>query len=150
MRTGEIEVAIARWYGIRSKVIVPNVSWGMFAYELDLVVLTKSGYLHEIEIKVSKSDLIRDKKKVHEHRNNLVRELYFAIPADLSNSIEHIPERAGVFTVTLEKGTYRVFLERLATPNRLARKLTEKEKFNLARLGALRIWALKSALNQHR
>ena len=150
MKSDEIEIAVAHWYGTRKHVIVPNVSWGMFQYELDMVVLTPSDYLHEIEIKVSKSDLVRDKEKWHGHRNNLVRELYFAIPIDLIAAINHIPERAGVFTVRNENGTYRVNLERKAIPNKLARKLTEKEKFNLARLGALRIWALKESIISRR
>ena len=41
--------------------ILPNVS--MYGWEADLVCMTKAGYLHEIEIKVSRSDFKADFKK---------------------------------------------------------------------------------------
>ena len=47
--------------GIRSNIIVPNVSWGMgIEYEADLIVLSKQGYATEYEIKRSYSDFVAD------------------------------------------------------------------------------------------
>ena len=34
--TAEMELAVVRHFNARKNVIVPNVSWGMFPYELDL------------------------------------------------------------------------------------------------------------------
>ena len=42
MNARQIESTVARFYGYRRNMIVPNVSWGS-ALEVDLVVLRKSG-----------------------------------------------------------------------------------------------------------
>ena len=55
MKTIEMEVALMKHFGIRQNIIVPNVSWSFLNYEADLVVLTKSNYATEIEIKISKA-----------------------------------------------------------------------------------------------
>lgn len=139
----QIETRIARYFGIRANVIVPNVSWGLLPYEADMLIMPRSGVLYEIEIKVSKGDLIADKKKNHTHNSNLVRELYFAIPKKLEPHIEHIPERAGILLV--EK-TGHVKKIRDPKVNLSAQKLSEQDRYTLARLGAMRIWNLKEKL----
>ena len=63
--TLEMEIAVMRWLGIRQNLVVPNVSWGLLNYEADVVSLTPSGYATEVEIKVSKADLLADFKKGH-------------------------------------------------------------------------------------
>lgn len=56
----EIEIAIARYFGIRQNAIVPNVSWGLgFPYECDLLILRDSGFAIEIEIKISPVKAVR-------------------------------------------------------------------------------------------
>lgn len=139
----EIEIAIAGWFGIRKHVIVPNVSWGLFNHECDVTVLSSSNYAYEIEIKVSKSDLVRDKAKWHNHDSIKIRKLWFAVPEKLNGCIEYIPARAGILVVS-KKGV----VSELRAPevNAMARKLSEKECFTLARLGTMRIWSLKEAL----
>ena len=60
----EIEVAVAAWFDTRLNVVVPNVTFGLnLSFECDLAIATKAGYLYEVEIKVSHSDLIKDKSK---------------------------------------------------------------------------------------
>ena len=60
----EIEVVVAQYFDPRRNVIVPNVWWGWgLRHECDLVVMTKTGYAYEVEIKVSRSDLKADLKK---------------------------------------------------------------------------------------
>lgn len=141
----EIEIAIANWFGWRAHVMVPNISWGLFIYELDMVVLSASGYAYEIEIKVSKSDLIRDKEKWHRHRNIRIKRLWFAVPKKLEDHIEHIPKHAGIIVVS-KAGIVNIV--RSPIDNKLAKKLTIDEQFQLARLGALRIWALKTRIKE--
>lgn len=148
----EIEIAVAHWFGTRKHVIVPNISWSMLSYECDMMVLFPNGYAAEVEIKVSRSDLMRDKKKGHNHNSNLMRYLYFAIPEKLSEKciIADFPERAGILVVTKPLRGALVYgnnVELLRPPqeNLFARKLTDEEKFNLARLGVLRMWNLKCA-----
>jgi hypothetical protein len=141
----EIELAVAKWFGVRRYVMVPNVSWGLLPYEADILALTKSGYLWEIEIKVSRSDLLRDGKKRHQHDSYKVRQLWFAIPEKLENCAEYIPQRAGIFVVGVAGN---VIERRQPTANPAARKLSDVERFQFARLGALRVWSLKERLQK--
>jgi len=139
----EIELRVAHWFGIRQHLIVPNVSWGLLPHECDLVVMRSSGYLIEVEIKISKSDLIADLKKPHMHQSNMIKMLYFAMPEKLLPAIEHVPERAGILIVS-KTGYVRLLRE--AAENRSATKLSGEDMFQLARLGALRIWRLEQKL----
>jgi hypothetical protein len=139
----EIEIAIAQWFGYRDYVIVPNVSWGFLTYEADLLVISSSGYAWEVEIKISRGDLVRDKNKRHSHESRKVRKLWFAIPEKLSNCIEHVPERAGVLIVSTD-GIVREL--RKPTVNEFAIKLTDAQQFQVARLGAMRVWDLKKRI----
>lgn len=147
--TLEIEARIAGHFDYRQNLIVPNISWGMNIHECDLLVVSKSGYATEVEIKISKADLKKDalKKHNHEDRLNRIRRLYFAIPESLRDCIEFIPERAGILILSRgvsfgEDYLYcKVFRE--ARVNNSCRKFTEEERFNVARLGCMRIWGLK-------
>ena len=57
----EIEKDIARYFGIRENIIVPNVSWGFFkTHEADMIIINKSGYMTEVEIKRSYADFLAD------------------------------------------------------------------------------------------
>lgn len=141
---------VGRYFHPRANLVVPNVSWGMGIHECDLLVATKAGYLLEVEIKVTKADLIRDALKWHQHRNDKIKHLWFAIPSYLEDCIEHIPERAGIITVSPPKndGWLRQRVRKLREPqtNKAATPITERERYMLARLGALRIWGLKDKL----
>lgn len=146
-KAGWIELSIARWFGIRQNLIVPNVSWGLWIHECDVLVLTKAGYALEVEIKVSKSDLIKDGEKRHGHRSEKIKRLYFAIPEKLEKHMDLIPERAGVIVVRPSKTIHgRCDMIRPGEVNKAARPLGDKDREQLARLGALRIWDLKEGL----
>jgi hypothetical protein len=155
MNSKEVELAVVNYFGARKHLIVPNVSWGFTGlyYEADLVVVTRAGYAKEVEIKVSRSDLLKDKEKKHNHDCRKFKELYFAIPKKLVKDIEHIPDRAGILVCEKVeyKGEYyyRAHLERNAKVNGGV-KLTLADKYELARLGTLRIWNLKKKLIQDR
>lgn len=143
--TTEIELELSLYFDYRRNLVIPNVSWGFNIHECDLLVLTGSNYLYEVEIKVSKSDLVKDGKKRHGHidRRNRIRKLYFAIPSKLARYIEYIPMRAGIIVVTT-KG--RCYLIKKPLINKDAVKITADDRYTLARLGALRIWKLKRKL----
>lgn len=154
--TTQMEIALARHFNFRQNLIVPNVSWGLYInrtvlHECDLLILTKSNYLWEVEIKVSKSDLIVDKKKIHGHRNCNIKRFYFAIPEYLGNCIEHIPERAGIIIVRedvrLVQGMTVNACRQIRDPKiEKGYRLTGQEKLKVAMLGAMRIWSLKNKL----
>lgn len=141
MRTLDIEIAAAEYFGPRANVIVPNVSWGMGIHECDLLVMTKSGCLYEVEIKVTKSDLVRDAEKRHGHsdRRNRIKGLYFAIPDSIIDCQNHIPERAGILVVDTRRRCKAIRFPKIMS----SYSCTDKEQYEFARLGALRIWNLK-------
>ena len=151
MKAIDVEIAVVNMFGARRNLIVPNVSWGFSGlyYEADMIVVTKAGYAKEIEIKVSKYDLIKDKGKRHNHNCKKFNELYFAIPEALLIHSEHIPERAGIIKVYFPDGGDKAYAEivRPAKPNG-ADKLELRDKYELARLGAIRIWNLKNTIQE--
>ena len=141
--TGEIEEAVVRHFNARKNVIVPNVSWGMFPYELDLCMLNLAGmYASEIEIKISKSDLKADGKKHHCHdkNGNFIKYLWFAMPDKLKGCEDLVPENAGILYIN-KYGYGKIFRKPVVNP--VARKWDYEKAFKLARLGTLRIWSLK-------
>ena len=146
LKTIDMELALVRYLDSRVSFIIPNVFWGLnFNYELDLMVVKKSGYAYEIEIKTSISDLKAEKKKKWGHYSNRIKQLYFAIPWILFEKAEPlIPERAGIYTVDEYS---RVNLYRQPKINVKARKLNEKEIIKLGKLSNMRMWNLKQTLN---
>lgn len=140
--TVEIERCISNYFSPRVNIVVPNVSWGMSVHECDLFVLSKNNYASEIEIKISRGDVVKDKTKRHGHNNNKIKRLFFAIPERLNQHevIIHIPERAGIIVVDC-KGRCRII--RHAKINTQARKLSTEERMNLLRLAYLRYCDMK-------
>jgi len=152
--TPEMEVALACWLDYRQNLIVPNVFWAMNFHECDLLVVSKAGYLTEIEIKITRADLRADAKKWHGHNSNRIKRLFFALPdyLDLPACINMIPDRAGIILVRPNAPdvdpiwTPRCREIRPAQRNKAAGKIGDAERYKIARLGALRIWNLKRKL----
>lgn len=67
----------------RSSVVVPNISWGMLPYEADLIGISKSGQVTEVEIKRSLSDLRADYRKGHRHDAPCVTYFFYCVPESL-------------------------------------------------------------------
>lgn len=154
--TQEMEVAIAKMFGIRTHIIVPNISWGFGIHEIDLMVITKSGYAKEIEIKRSKSDFLADFKKGHNHidKQKRISEFFYAFPSDLVDKcIDLVPENAGIIVCSRHKNYKGVeiviaHIKRQAKWIKDSRKLTVEEQLKVARLGCMRIFNLKEKLNK--
>jgi hypothetical protein len=146
----QIEIAITDRFNLRQNLFVPNVFWGMFRYECDLIMMSKSGYLTEFEIKISAQDLKRDREKKHNHMNDRIRYLYFVFPEKLIKYEEYIPEHAGIFLYCPEekRPEYKCRFYRDAKTNKIAKPLDIEDKFRLARLGSLRIWGLKNKIEK--
>lgn len=157
----EIEIGIAGYFGYRQNIIVPKLSWGFnWIHECDVFILKKSGYAVEVEIKRTKSDLVKDLQKKHQHKDDRIKELYYAIPKEyLDDWSKLIPDHAGIISYEKyeddiwdrkrrkyggKKG-FRMYVRRCrsAKPNKNARKLTTEEKLKVAHLGCMRIWKLK-------
>ncbi len=158
-KTLDMEISVAKYFGIRQNTIVPNLFWGMFDYELDLCVLTKTGYATEVENKSCRADLIKDKEKLHGHYNKMIKYLYFALPYHLLKDIEHVPENAGILIVRYQEAweTYNFQRKAFFSCTRFRepkmnhnRQWTDKERLKLFRLAAMRTWTLKQQLQKAR
>jgi len=153
IKTIEIEVALAKYYGIRTHIIVPNISWGFaWMHECDMFIISRAGIATEVEIKISKSDLLADFKKGHDHKDGQGRITYFyyAMPETLYEKCKDlIPEEAGILTCNRgdwEGASVYVKEKRKPIKRKNSRKLTLEEQFKIAKLGCLRIFPLKSKI----
>lgn len=149
MTTPEMEIALSHYFNPRRNLIVPNISWGMFTHECDLLVLTKAGYAYEIEIKISKADLLKDREKRHNHESKKISRLFFALPEPLIKWAEYVPARAGIISVTPSVHTFRNqcrIVREAAKTNTY--KFAERERYDVARLATLRIWGLKQTIER--
>jgi hypothetical protein len=157
--TLQMEVTLANHYDLRRNLIVPNVHWGLgFLHEIDMLIVTKSGYASEIEIKISKSDLKHDMKKKWAHNNFIdnprIKTITFAMPESMVGCVELVPEYAGIALVkwneewtNIHGGTcpahYSVEIYKKPRINHDARKLSADEIKHLYVLSAMRIWSYK-------
>lgn len=156
MKTIEMEISLAEYFSPRVNLIVPNVSWGFYSHECDLLLISKSGYATEIEIKISQADLKADLKKKHGHINNKIKYLYFALPEYLESYIEYVPEHAGIILVGEREGkkyrwlcqySYKANCKIIRSPQKQGNyKLSIEEQSHIGKLGAMRIWGLKGKI----
>jgi len=165
MNSNDVQRALVKAIDTRVKLAVPNVSWGLVSWgKCDLLVMSGSGYLTEYEIKVSAADIKREWKKKRwtspTYRHNfkcLIKEYYMAVPAKLVDVVKETmpPDVGGGIVVAdflwpdhLNREPCAKWIEGAKTNTR-ARKLTDKEKFQMARLGTLRYWSLFRAKMDH-
>ena len=152
LKTIDMEVSVANFLNWRSNIIVPNISWSFFNHECDLLRLSRAGYATEIEIKISKSDLVKDKEKRRGHYHSKIKHLYFAIPDYLERYQYHVPDHAGIIIVSSTRKiwvgqmqTYKCVITR-KPQNNGSYKFSESERLRLLELMAMRIWRLKMKL----
>lgn len=157
----EIEVALANHpsFSYIKNIVAFNVN-GLgeclnINHECDMLVLSKAGYLTEIEIKRSWSDFLADFKKEHSHESRgLIKYFYYCVPASIVDRVydklkELEVSYTGVITYDEElkldiKGKWcydgYYFVQQ---PHR---KLFLEEQLQVARYGAMRAVALKQKL----
>jgi hypothetical protein len=134
----------------KNEAVVENVSWGLFSWgEADLIAMTKAGYLIEGEIKISKTDFLKDSSKKKFTENHIekwkrdIKRFFYIVPDHLREfalaNTEH-----GVISVSItEKAAYKVKIEREGKYN-IGRKLFIEERMQLMRLGCFRAWRSKN------
>ena len=132
--------------------MVPNVSWGLLNHEADILIVRKSGWIDEIEIKITASDLRCDqlKNRGRGHmRDKHVHKLWFCIPEKLAEMPE-IPERAGILSVVYNENWHRYQIKSIRGPkiDKDAVKPDIHTIHKLLRLGVMRIWSLKAKLRR--
>lgn len=156
------EIAVANLFDYRVYTIVPNVSYGLgLNHECDMLLLSSSGYFTEVEIKVSKADLLADFKKSHGHRSKIISRLYYAIPTYLMDCLPLIPKEHGVIEVyeeELKRWDYnnkeyvvtgiihRARFVRRVIKNKHSEKPSVKVVQKFMSLGCMRIWSLKTVI----
>jgi hypothetical protein len=140
----ELELVAIEYFWNRTSTYVPNLHCGDFPFEMDIAWMTAKGYMSEIEIKIDKSDVYRDKTKEKWKRypKHLIRETWFVIPGKLIPVVGHIPEFAGIIVVD-EEGYANEF--RKAHVNK-CHKMTRALQLKVAKLGAARLWNLKQTI----
>lgn len=155
----EIEVALAKYdrFNYIKNIVAFNVNgWGgklPIWHECDMLILSKAGYLTEIEIKRSWTDFLADFKKRHSHESQgLIKYFFYAVPSSIVNKvIEYINNNNiacnGVYSYTEELYIREHGVNSSATRN--YRKLTLEERLELARYGAMRSVMLKKKLIEY-
>ena len=164
----EIEVALAKssHFNFVKNIIAFNVN-GISSklpiwHECDMLVLSKSGYLTEIEIKRSWIDFLADFKKEHHHESELIKYFYYCVPISILDKVydylyTNDVKYTGIITYT-EDLLIRVHQKKLkplfendevgyASPAMdNYRKLFLEEQLELARYGAMRNILLKEKI----
>jgi hypothetical protein len=124
--------------------VIQNVSWGLFSWgEADLIALTKSGYLIEGEIKISKQDFLKDKDKwkwdINSSWSKDIKRFFYIVPIHLKDFAMENTDRGVISVSHTETGIYKIKIERDDKCN-VGRKLFIEEKMQLLRLGSMRAW----------
>ena len=134
----------------RQDIFVPNLSFGLLNHEADLVILTKSGYLTEVEIKRSWEDFKADFKKDHEHKDEHVYYFYYCVPESIKDRVVSFLEERKGNTLRPAVLYYTEEGEIIRMPGGWVRaggrKLFLEEQLTVARLGCMRVWNLKEKL----
>lgn len=167
MNASEMEKLIYTYFENSSLVIVPKISgnnwwldtevdpmiWkNIVNHECDMLIVTKNRYLTEVEIKISLSDLKADFKKEHQHKDENIKNFYYAFPEEMKEkAIELIPEGAGILIAVkkhLNSGYEYRAIECYRKPkiNKLAKPINDKVLSMIYRLGYLRYWNYRTSV----
>ncbi len=150
MKLNECRIQIALYYRFNAgwKVACPNIYY-YWTWECDVLALTKSDYLIEYEIKISKADFDNDiKSKSHKHlflknqqNAKSPNRFYYVVPVELEDKIT-IPEYAGLITVrkNMFDDYYDVRVKKKA-PKLHNRKPSEKSKERIFHSCYYRAWS---------
>ena len=132
--------------------VLPNCTWT--GDEIDLLVVTPNLRVIDVEIKISRADLKKDREKIKWWRTGTgwprkVWKHYYAMPAELwhDDLKVHINTHSGVLLLHNEnphrlyvKNRGEVSCAKRARPNRDAETLTAAHVVQVARLASLRMW----------
>lgn len=101
MNVKMIQSLLAFYFEYWKNPVIPNcfIGSGYPQYEMDLAVVTRAGYLIEVEIKLSKADFMADRKKEKWSKLKCTR-LYYCVPQALEEKIRpHLEERFGLIII---------------------------------------------------
>lgn len=154
MTEKDVQIMLGKHFGIKN-ICIPNVlmtgeyrpeiekleSWQKPSrmYEADLIYITKSKYLTEVEIKVDINDFRSDFKKKIYHSSQIVSALYYAFPLELyKKHKDEIQERvkgiAGIITVC----NYECKVKTKAPKRKNIKALTDTQIKDFMRIGCMK------------
>ena len=161
LKTIDIELALFKEFDFRKKLIITNITplSRMLKFECDLLVLSESNFATGFEIKISASDLKNDLKKKHiyqlnENKEKCQRKYFnkfkyfnYVVPLHLEKkALEQIPDFCGLYIYDQKQPKKRQ-LYCVKKPSKIFNyKWTDNEKYNIARLGTMRIFSLKNKI----
>ncbi|WP_405357364.1 MmcB family DNA repair protein [Fusobacterium polymorphum] len=157
MTTHKMESLIYTYFESGSLVIVPKISKNNYWFdnktmlwkeivnhECDMLIVTKNYYLTEVEIKISLSDLKADFKKKHQHKDENIKNFYYAFPEEMKEkALKLIPKECGILiAVEKECGIPYRKIECYRKPkiNKEAKPINDIVLSKIYRLGYLRYW----------
>lgn len=135
----------------RSDIMIPNLSWGLLDYEADFVIISKSGYMTEVEIKRSLEDFKADFHKSHTHDAEQVYYFYYCVPEKIYDKAIDFLRYCKLGNSNLDYPAVLYYTEtgqivNTGFGNKYSkgkhRKLFIEEILQVARLGQLRYWNL--------
>mgnify|MGYP005906286723 CR=1 FL=1 len=137
----EMQKEISFKRALQGQICIPNVVlYDKGRTEVDLLIITKTNTLIEVEIKVSIQDFKKDfqKKQFHNHKD--ISRVYFAFPLNLFEThkeiiLDKLPKEFGIITVKGINQDSKV--QRMAT-KRSDAIISEEEKNNYMRLGCMK------------
>jgi hypothetical protein len=145
-----IQRSLFKFYNrLNHKLIVPNIY--LHYSEADLITVQTSGYVNEIEIKLTKADFKRDfKKRKHQYmlesmkpgsRLHTPNYFWFCIPKTLLPKIDcDIPDNYGMILMD-ENGIYPEIYKRAKIMHR--QKVTDKQVRQIARSLMFKMWSVR-------
>jgi len=145
-----IEQLLYSWrFTCGDSILVPNV---VYPWECDFVGVTKAGYAHEFEIKISRSDFKADFKKdkhafitgEREYTWKISRPAYlwFVVPFEMV-TLDEVPEYAGLIYVSANGK----FLKEMRRPKKIHNeKVSDKYRMKLLQSMMYRFWQVRRQL----
>lgn len=149
----ERDIQIALWYfcerTLRHSLISPNTHF--YDWESDVLSVTRTGFVHEWEIKVSRSDFKADREK---HRHAVLTKSYslrvvaqpnyfwYVTPPGLVN-IDEVPDHAGLAYIDIRKPTFHQIVVQRRAPKIYDGKVSDADKVRLMRSMMFRFWRMR-------
>ena len=162
MREHEMQLAFYMAFNTRYELVADNLYLGWSGGEMDIFGLRKSGFIDEIEIKLSASDfkadfkktintprwtgMGRNKHKAIESGVHSCNYFSFFIPADLVDKCD-IPDYAGLYVFDVP-GSWNKVREVKKAPRLHTRKISDANKYKTARKMHYRYWDIRR--NKHK
>ena len=140
------QAALMRWTldDLNHSIAVPN-SKSVYPWECDLLSVTRAGYVHEYEIKLSRADFLADKKKRRKHQvlanafypHHRLPIYFWYVTYELVDL--EIPEYAGWIELYAYGGDALYTRIKKPAPRLHKTKVTEKQRDTLVRANAYRL-----------